>query len=311
MSSSSALLETSAAALGFDEQESWKKIAGGEATRAQCQRWNDWCEGRSPLSRGKQVALSYQIASQYMPTIALAFQKEISTYFIKPVLRPPPTETDHIYTSLFYQVYCSSYYAKWMRSGGEDVKDYFSFMWRYICQMTVEDLDLSDISGKLSTHLEIFTQAILYSSHPLPPQVNFLPSNPSTDPSVLAVRQFLGGTLDSVNSPQKDDANPFVGLRVQKIAPNLLKWLEAGGREPMNAQFDIELWELCAGGCLNDCEADPKKGAKLSACTRCRSVSYCSPEHQRRHWIGKDLSGANPFQALCFPHKTLCFQTTY
>jgi len=39
---STALLEISAVALGFDAQDSWKQIAGGEATEAQTDEWNDW-----------------------------------------------------------------------------------------------------------------------------------------------------------------------------------------------------------------------------------------------------------------------------
>lgn len=75
-----------------------------------------------------------------MPTIALAFQKELSTQFGRLDGPPPSTATDHCYSVLMYQIYCSSYFAKWIRTEGEDVKGFMGFMWKYISEMTVEDL---------------------------------------------------------------------------------------------------------------------------------------------------------------------------
>lgn len=95
------------------------------------------CQG----TRASQVSHSSQLAALYMPTIALAFQKELSTFFLKPVRRALPTPIDTlIYSTLFYQIHCSSYFAKWCRKGGEDFRAFLKFMWKYVCQLTDDDV---------------------------------------------------------------------------------------------------------------------------------------------------------------------------
>ncbi|KAF9043493.1 hypothetical protein BDZ89DRAFT_1199231 [Hymenopellis radicata] len=56
----------------------------------------------------------------------------------------------------------------------------------------------------------------------------------------------------------------------------------------------LKNWDNCAyPGC--------RATADLKACARCRTVRYCSPEHQKEHW--KKEGGA--------AHKLVCFKTIY
>lgn len=260
-----------------------------------------------------------------MPTIALAFQKELSTQFGRLDGPPPATATDHCYSVLMYQIYCSSYFAKWIRMEGEDVINFMEFMWKYISEMAVEDLvrllstlrwvapvplptfllsdlrtvlrsplhlfisfshfllislphpqDLSNFASKVSSHLEIFLQALLY----LPPSfsLTLLPSDPK-HPSILAVRKFLKKTILLTNvgpylSPNatSNQVNPMVAEQVLEVAQGLLKWVEKGGKETVEARFSMDRWNVCAGGCLEGCEVEGwEEGGRLKTCTRVSS----------------------------------------
>lgn len=203
-------LEESIEILGFDAQDSWKRIISGEGRNVEwVAKWRLWVsrsfpfralrpltaslEPWEPMSRRSRAALvvpmssqlneglgrlilpppspsssfkshrrylgeravqvshAYQLASLFIPTMALAFQEEISTYFLKPVRRPFPQNTNILlYSTLFYATHCSSYFAKWCRKGGDDFKAFLHFMWRYVSQLTIEEM-VSEISSSSST----------------------------------------------------------------------------------------------------------------------------------------------------------------
>jgi hypothetical protein len=53
---------------------------------------------------------------------------------------------------------------------------------------------------------------------------------------------------------------------------------------------DVAQYELCCHVCYKE---EGPGGAKLMKCSRCKSVSYCSKDHQKAHWK---------------EHKKYCFQ---
>lgn len=64
----------------------------------------------------------------------------------------------------------------------------------------------------------------------------------------------------------------MVAEQVLEVAQGLLKWVEKGGKETVEARFSMDRWNVCAGGCLEGCEVEGwEEGGRLKTCTRVSS----------------------------------------
>ncbi|KIY72675.1 hypothetical protein CYLTODRAFT_486138 [Cylindrobasidium torrendii FP15055 ss-10] len=106
------------------------------------------------------------------------------------------------------------------------------------------------------------------------------------------------GTKDALLPWLKKWANMFNGNLLGTVSSRLVQIfkdpefrLEMKGMRSM-----LKNWNTCEyPGC--------HKKEDLKTCSRCRTVVYCSPEHQKEHWKYSGKRG--------LPHKALCFKTAY
>ncbi|PPQ63266.1 hypothetical protein CVT24_006791 [Panaeolus cyanescens] len=109
---------------------------------------------------------------------------------------------------------------------------------------------------------------------------------------ILLTPQLKKDVLPWLRKWESRHRSEFLGQVCMRTRSQLLGHADMQ-RDARQIRRLLKNWEVCGNpGC--------EKNANLKACSRCQTVRYCCPEHQKAHWSN-----------LAEPHKSLCYKADY